>query len=607
MDIAQKFCNWLNSRIQAVSVDKSEILEQRNMALVIENILITNQIDKNNISGEVLLKLPEVDLKEIMKFFIDLDVETYDSYAEIIRLYQKLTNEHGSVNGASQYEEALKWFEEIATKLTEFLNDYTSENTHDLIDSKDKIELLKKQLTFFDVTGLIKPISSTEMEKLDRIINITNLKPMEKAQLRLYIGKENIRLSLLPAKLKETELATIKKYELIINKLAKKTTKYIVNLQNFISQQELELITNIDDAKLMLIIEGNPSITFPQIIDGLIYILLTKELNHFEEISLENREDINIKETLDKLLANCNQILLLEGREDPRSKKVVEKPNAIPEINEKTENLITTVQNILFEEEGFLENFNPDEYGRYHEALEKIQAIEKAPEYDPAKPKTEEHEMYSLILVLESLRQQLKPFQIIVDKYHEAPEDFNTDYNLQFNKIKEQLEVYEVLRKRIPLQKIKDNNHLVYLTDEKGHALIENYMDAVSTEKAKQIINLIEKMSERNFEGSQKLIEQGNNIIYSVSSKGTILTYISISEADTLILIAADKPKKDTTIIENSLNSHSKKINIAMTNMQTETDILIFKQEQANIRGNLAKRAEILNPSVKEAELKITA
>ena len=590
LQIVQKFINWLNIKVQAVSTDISDIIHSRNQALIIENILLKAGINKYNLDGEALLNLSSDELKEIIKLFIDLNVEKNEKYADLIKEDQEVCK-----------EERLQKFNDLAVNIAEFLNNYTSKNTQDLIDNKDTIGIIKNQLSYFDSTGLIKLIFDTE--KINRIIDLYNengigFTELEKGRLKKYIGQRNIKLVLLPTQQKEEELAQLKKYEIILNKRLKEVKEYEYILPNFIANNELEITPEISDNQLLFFMEKNPILSPKQVLKGLMHILLTKELNRFDDFLLQDHSAEERSQLLQEVIKNCNQILLLEGREDPRNKeRIIEAPIlASPiQLGEEADYLIIQVNDILESENDFLRSFNPDEYSRYYDALENLQVKERELELNQEKTKDDEHEKYELILILEDLRKQLKAFEIIADKYNQSPQDFSNNYVVQVNKIKELIEIYEVLRKRRPEQKIKESDYILYLTGENGKALVESYLDVAPFEKSKQIFKMIEQLSDRNFEGSQKLMSKDDYTINYKVQKGVMLTYAPVSESEVIVLAGADKPRRGNAELKKEIEKYFDEISAINTRIKNPADKQILINEQANIRNNLVMRAQNLN------------
>jgi len=566
LDVMNKFQSELYRINQAVSKRKSYISEQRNQALEIDNILLSNDITKNNITGRNLVNLPEQSLKKILEIVNDEEIKV-------------------DLN-------KLAWEDELAQALTEFLNNYTSENTNDLMEAKDP-EFLKRLSKKFNASGeLISPILGDEMDKFDRFIDLCHeLTLKEKAQLKKLVGKANLILVLLLSAQKEQELIRMKKYEFFLNKRLKGVEEYIKILQAFIIKNNVKLSFDLTDEQLKFWQVNNPTLKLKEIIDGIMYLLLKEELNRFYELQKLDPTSEERKKIAAEILENCVRIVALADREFPKKKKTeteivkkeVEKQPIL--INEEAKELIEKVNAILKEENSFLQSIHPDDFSRLTLILEVTQVKE-------AEGENEKYDDYHLAMIIESLRQKLNSFENNAKEYVASPKEHAKKYQTQKSEINDLIEAYTILKERRPGKKIKDNNHLFYLTDVKGNAFINQYLENCNFDKQNVVMDVINKLSDHNYAFSQNLEAKEDYKIYYIVRKNIVLTYALVSETDVIVLMATDRTRKTTNKLKGLINQKQNAIDLLVQKMKNPADRQLLFEEQSNIRGILASYLE---------------
>ena len=428
MGAVQTFLAELDARIQAVSARENRLGNARNTLLELENIFYENAVMKDSMTIYDLIKLPELDLERIVEIIGLPNIEsckgTLRALIQIINLYEGLVPKYGDIPEASQYLVAKEELEQLLALIKIYLENNQELHLKESSPEAHNMTIYKKYQAMFRAGELVTPIFN--MNEFNQLLNTMRLTTRVKAELKKAIGQANIKLVVKPKAPKAPEL--LEKYYLV---LAKKEAVYADALKvipELLDKLNLHLRIESAEEQIVKLTETRIE-AYKNIQNAVVCILLKEVLTNVAEKSVED------------VVANCEKLLRISRKHAPKvlTKPVVAEASSLP--NKEAETLITHVKNVIENERSFLESINPDDYGRYAQLLT-IMDKKAATNQDISNK-------YRLAMVIESLKQELKAFEITAEKYRELPMVFNNTYKQQIGTIKEYITAYELLKTRL--------------------------------------------------------------------------------------------------------------------------------------------------------------
>jgi hypothetical protein len=624
LSIFDKFLNELNRRVQAVSANVDEINDNRNKTLEIENLLFKKEIDKNNITGDDLTKLNLEEFESIMSYLEDSDyiinLDSFISNVGIVELYKNISLD-GHIIDAEQYEQAISSLNATADNITKFLKNYTSVKTQKTIDSADNVEVFRSYLKMFNAGELTVPIF--DMAKFNRVVDICGFSPMESAGLKKAVGQANIMLVMQP-QLEVTSLDPIQNYRDILKKKFKKIKKFEAAISEFLQENNITQI-NADNApeRIKYIAEQNPHITLITVQNVIICLLMMSEIARYDEFLLANNSSAEIDayvagtvQNLEDILAlaelnKTNDIALLEEEhndylevtfsnvqmpEDLTMTRLdfseaniteevvsdiapIEYAVVSPQetIDEEAQQIINWIEEILFVEAEFLRSINPDDYTRYAQLLEMVNS-----------KNTNIDEKHRLAMIIETLGQQLKVFQITAAKFAISPEEFSGNYISQKNKIKEYLEVYNLLKNR----NLEEENKLkvIHLTNKNSDSVLLTYMDEFNANQKQYLSELLTSLSEKTEkELKPKRVGEYNSLPFmSTTKKSVTLYYAQVNENIRIVILGLAKSRRADNIAREVISDYILDLQGLAERCKSVQELRFLMDEQAEIESQIA-------------------
>ena len=577
MNVIQKFLITLANRIQEVSSVDYDKNNQKNAILTLDNILLENNVSKNSITGEKLLTFSKDNFAKILEIVgipeVPLQVKKFSDYKDIISLYQKINLTHGEIQTATQYEEALNWFDSAANYLKEAMVNLVASNNL-IKEDADLVSTFKKYQDMFRGDELITPIFNENELEFNNVMILCRLTIGEIAAIKKEIGKANLRLvAQINPKIQDNS-GLIEKYRIILSKkqeIYQKDIETVAGLGIDFNLLELEnQITSLSN--------DNKYIPYKNIQNAIVCILLDKEIKKFEALLAVSPKPENIDSLMVNIINNCEKLLAISRIQAP--KKVKEKVSISEGLS-----LIETAQAIIEKEEALLQSINPDDYGRYIQLLTAKNNKSKIP--------VEAQDKYQLAMLIETLKQEAKAFAITAEKYKENPKDLLTNYQQQLGSIRQYIEVYNLLKKRMVAASQKVSNEetyykLLYLTNQKGEALITDCIDGVAETYRKITKSIINNLSNGKGANKESAIMINDYVIYNVERRHLTLSYLMLTNDVALIILLSPKNTDIYDELTRVIEENEAAIKNIIDLIKEPDQLMLLLDEQASIRNKLS-------------------
>ena len=440
----------LTKRITTTTSLITELERNKNAVLAIENILFKYNITEDKLKIDDVVKINDQDYSNILEEMGEEDIlkltETFSKNKEIIKLYREITSTHGNVAEAPQYNQAIEETEKIALHISNYLSQYKNEQKDHISSLEEVLESYNGYLDKFKGGQLNKPIF--DMNDFNDMLNKCGFDLSTKSVIKKEVGKLNYSLVINKGISKDEDEKVLDKYRVIVERKKQEYGKSLEEVKEIFLSRNLTI--NIDNI-LMRVDEIAKQTEKPYkvIQNALVCLMLEKEINAYDKIILERKEiTSDIKE---QAIITCEKILEISRTPEPilkdakikaagKESKSIENDKTI----EKDENtiLIERIQEIIIEETELLKSFSEDDITR----LTKISSLHE--KYVDEEESYEKNKV-TLAYIAETLRLNLIFFKQVLKNYNEDYKQYEIEYKNMVGDLKEYLDTYDIVKKRI--------------------------------------------------------------------------------------------------------------------------------------------------------------
>ena len=326
LNAIQKFLKALNDRIQEVSSNINEINDRKNVVLELENLFVQHKINKNNITGSDLTKLNNEEFSRI------LEIVNLPRIAEKKKAYEQYCQETSL--------KATNWLKAMGAVITGAFKYSIANEAENLASLKESIATYKCYQAMFRGDDLIKPIF--DMREFHNLLIICRMNIADTATIKFIIGKASVRL-VLNKNVTADEQASIQKYQIILDKKQKTYADYIPAVEQLALSLEITIkLSGVED-QITALAEAGSNLSFKNIQNAVVCILLKAELDSFAENQVASTEQVA------SLINNAEFLLKISRRHKPKNISNSKTAN-------ESDKLIIQAKNILEQEQEFLKN-----------------------------------------------------------------------------------------------------------------------------------------------------------------------------------------------------------------------------------------------------------
>ena len=194
MNIVDVFLNAIQNKIKANECNITDYENKKNQILEIKNALYKYDISDNTITKENLLDFSKEDVSLIFDFLdsekSEMLIKTYSIYKPLIQTYEKIKAKFSGNFEAPQYNDAIKWMEEMASKITNSV--YSSLDSDYITKLKEDNDYLNNFYHLFKGNELVSPVD--DFKEVNKLLDKLNLNDEEKYELKKLLGIGNIKL-----------------------------------------------------------------------------------------------------------------------------------------------------------------------------------------------------------------------------------------------------------------------------------------------------------------------------------------------------------------------------------------------------------------------------
>lgn len=541
----------LNDRIQEVSSQVNQINNRKNTILELDNLLFSQGINKHHITGNDLSRFSIEEFTRIIEVLrlpeLDDKITAFDRYREDSSLASR------------------NWLRAMAAVLTGAFKNALIDEDQKVTALKESIATYKRYQAMFRGDDLITPVF--DMLEFNNLLIICRMSIADTIEIKFFIGKANIRL-VLSKNINADDQNLIQKYQIILNKKQKTYHDDIKAVEELVTTLGITLKLSELENQITTLTEAEPKIPFKSVQNAAVCILLAAELDAFSQNQVATAEQVA------SLINNAEFLLKISRRHKPKTISDSKTAN-------ESDKLIIQAKDILSQEQDFLKSINPDEYERYAQLLAVVD--------NKKKEDSPEGESYRLAIVLESLRQELKVFEITAAKYEESPELFRPSYMNQAETIRDYLEVYELLKNRMktPITTEKTVYKIIYLTNPDGKAVITQYIESLSDSYRVSIKNIINSLSNGNLANKETAVMLDEYTIYTIERRNVVLSYILLENNAILVIFAAQKKIDTDHELNKIISAYKFGIKALFHRIKSASETQLLFDEQAKIRSEL--------------------
>ncbi|MDD2409639.1 MAG: hypothetical protein PHD03_02855 [Bacilli bacterium] len=459
----QTLLDELTKRITTTTSLIVELERNKNAVLAIENILFKYDITADALKIDNIVKINDQDYSNILEEMGEEDIltltENFSKNKEIIKLYQEITSTHGNVAEAPQYNKAIEEIKKITFQISNYLTQFKNEQKGHISSLEEVLESYNKYANKFKIGELIEPIF--DMNDFNDMLNKCGLDLTTKSAIKKEVGKLNYSLVINKGISKNENEKALDKYRVIVQRKKQEYGKTLEEVQEiFLSKN---LIINIDNI-LIRIDEIANKIEKPYKIiqNAIVCLMLEKEINAYDKIILEQREITS--EIKEEAIITCEKLLEISRMKPFKSTIENAKINEKEKETKKTKNakmikkdeniiLIEKIQEIIIEETELLKSFSENDMSR----LTEISNL-----YEKYVNEEESYEKNKLTLayIAETLRLNLILFKQLLKNYNEDKKQYEIEYKNMVGDLREYLDTYDIVKKRVLEYKEKEQNAL---------------------------------------------------------------------------------------------------------------------------------------------------
>lgn len=230
------FITELSKKIDTVEVQLKDFESKMDKINDVKNLIVLKTLKNiDDLKGEDLALLDKDDFVKILDTFNfsnkEETLKIFFNASVQIKVNQKLMSD-GEVNiNNSNVDSYIKWLEEQAKYIKEYINDFNNNNKEYYNSLKISDNLYKKYVSYFKNDKLIKPIY--DIDEFNEVIKKSGIITSDKWQLLEYIGEKNIEFK--------------RKSEADKKETIEYTDEEILSFVESILVREKDLISTIDE------------------------------------------------------------------------------------------------------------------------------------------------------------------------------------------------------------------------------------------------------------------------------------------------------------------------------------------------------------------------
>lgn len=413
--------------------------------------MLKNNIARENITMEDILKISEEDLSQILtemhKPKVSETIEKYKQHKGIVKLHGNVAAKTGEITEATQYDEAINDLTNLVEEIESFIKKYRTEKANHLESLSSNSNKYKNFYNKFKGGKLSEPILADMPEFLD-LIKKLGFNLAVRVSILIAVGKENVNLVQKNNEKEHENTEFLGKYRVVL----KEKKEAYKNTYQLIVRHLKEKKVTLDFEKLVdqikSISKELPKINIEEIQNILVCLLLEEEIYKCDQMIQEQKE-IDI-ETKNSITVVCEKLLKFSRQDLNMLKEETKQEDEPKEQKEKIEDeFIESVKKIVEENTEYLHSYSTNDTKRFS-------VISKALEQSAFEDNVEKKDEISYAFILETLRSDLKMYENIKSLYEKSEKEYEFEYKKISSEIKENFETYKILNKRIE----KENKNL---------------------------------------------------------------------------------------------------------------------------------------------------